>query len=372
MKINLDLNNFRTEQRVAMQLKGLFESYGYAPYKMSKFEEYELYSKNRDFIGDGSILTFTDTNGKLMALKPDVTLSIVKNSKSVSGIDKVYYNENVYRSSGKGESFKEIPQSGIECIGQIGQYEIFEVILLSIMSLELTGRPYRLEISHMGILSSLIDELNIPTEYINDLFTCIKRKNVSGIREIAQANGLFEISALEKAIEINGSVEFVLDRLRALNVPSINSAICELENIAKLLDELGYKDKYGIDLSVVNDMSYYRSLVFRGYIDCVPEGILFGGRYDDLVTKMGGHGGAIGFAVMLDKLQELSRNELPLSSDVLLFYNENSSLSEIIERSNQLRAMGLTVSALPYCEQKNEYGKVIYLNDNTEVTLEEE
>ena len=242
--MNIRESVLKYEEKAVFELRSLYRRYGFLPYKMSKFEEYELYSKNRDFIGDGSILTFTDTNGKLMALKPDVTLSIVKNSKSVSGIDKVYYNENVYRSSGKGESFKEIPQSGIECIGQIGQYEIFEVILLSFMSLELTGRPYRLEISHMGILSSLIDELNIPTEYINDLFTCIKRKNVSGIREIAQANGLFEISALEKAIEINGSVEFVLDRLRALNVPSINSAICELENIAKLLDELGYRDKY--------------------------------------------------------------------------------------------------------------------------------
>ena len=78
-------------------LRGLYASRGYAPYRMSKFEEYDLYAGNKDFLVSDNVITFTDTNGKLMALKPDVTLSIIKNTRDTDGTPRrIYYNENVY------------------------------------------------------------------------------------------------------------------------------------------------------------------------------------------------------------------------------------------------------------------------------------
>ena len=77
----MNVNAFGFQERIVYQLKSLFETYGYAQYKMNKFEEYDLYARNRDFLLSDSVLTFTDFGGKLMALKPDVTLSIVKNSQ---------------------------------------------------------------------------------------------------------------------------------------------------------------------------------------------------------------------------------------------------------------------------------------------------
>ena len=65
-------------ERVVFSLRSLYSSRGYSQYKMSKFEEYDLYAVNKDFLISDSVITFTDTNGKLMALKPDVTLSIIK------------------------------------------------------------------------------------------------------------------------------------------------------------------------------------------------------------------------------------------------------------------------------------------------------
>ena len=87
-------------QKNMLALVNLFARYGYAQYKMSKFEAYDLYSKNKGFLVNDSVITFTDTNGKLMALKPDVTLSIVKNAdKALKSVEKLYYNESVYRVS---------------------------------------------------------------------------------------------------------------------------------------------------------------------------------------------------------------------------------------------------------------------------------
>ena len=120
--MTIDERTPKSAEQAVFALRELYGRYGYTQYKMSKFEEYDLYVRNKDFlVGDG-VITFTDTDGKLMALKPDVTLSIVKNSKD-GVMQKVYYNENVYRISRSTHTFKEIMQTGLECIGDIDAYD---------------------------------------------------------------------------------------------------------------------------------------------------------------------------------------------------------------------------------------------------------
>ena len=88
--MNSDALIFKTEERVQINLRTLYSSYGYSQYKMSKFEEYDLYVKNKDFLVAGDMITFTDASGKLMALKPDVTMSIIKNSTEGETLRKVF------------------------------------------------------------------------------------------------------------------------------------------------------------------------------------------------------------------------------------------------------------------------------------------
>ena len=76
----------KNNERAIFTLREIYKHYGYLPFKMSKFEEYDLYVRNKDFLIGDSVITFNDTNGKLLALKPDVTLSIIKNSTDSIGI----------------------------------------------------------------------------------------------------------------------------------------------------------------------------------------------------------------------------------------------------------------------------------------------
>ena len=165
--------------------------HGYRQFKMSKFEEYDLYVRNKDFLISDSIITFTDTNGKLMALKPDVTLSIVKNSKaSEGGLEKVFYNENVYRVSRGGEAFREIMQVGAECIGEIDEYGLCEVLLLAAKSLETLSDSFVLDLSHMGILAAVLDGLGLTDAARAELLVCIGDKNLHTAREICRREGV--------------------------------------------------------------------------------------------------------------------------------------------------------------------------------------
>ena len=98
--------------------------------------------------------------GKLLALKPDVTLSIIKNGEDIPGYkQKVCYNENVYRVSGSTHHFKEILQTGLECIGDLDTYDICEVVTLAAASLDTVSHNFVLDVSHMGILSAILEDI---------------------------------------------------------------------------------------------------------------------------------------------------------------------------------------------------------------------
>ena len=71
--MNIDPRVLSDSEYVELRLRALYYSALYRPYRMSRFEPYDLYAQNRSFIAGDRILTFTDRGGKLMALRPDVT-----------------------------------------------------------------------------------------------------------------------------------------------------------------------------------------------------------------------------------------------------------------------------------------------------------
>ena len=103
----------------------LYKSFGYRKFKMSKFEPYDLYADYRDFLTSRELITFTDLDGTLLAMKPDITLSIIKNN---TGEEKVYYNENVYRA--RNHHYREIQQVGVECVGKVDFYCEAEILAM--------------------------------------------------------------------------------------------------------------------------------------------------------------------------------------------------------------------------------------------------
>ena len=83
--MELDLNMLRPQERLSLRLRLLYEEAGFRQYRMGRFEEYGLYQQNRRFLASDQVITFTDLDGRLLALKPDVTLSIAKNAQFEEG-----------------------------------------------------------------------------------------------------------------------------------------------------------------------------------------------------------------------------------------------------------------------------------------------
>ena len=158
--MQLDLSRFSPAERSTLQLRVLYEGAGYRKFRCSHFEEYSLYQQNERFLSDSQVITFTDLDGKLRAIKPDVTLSIAKNAQPAAGeCKKYYYTEQICRPSRESHTFSEISQMGLECIGAVGAAEQAEVVRLALESLASLEVPTVLEVSHMGFVTALLDTL---------------------------------------------------------------------------------------------------------------------------------------------------------------------------------------------------------------------
>ena len=323
------MNNLKNYEKAIFTLRDLYYSYGYLPYKMSKFEEYDLYLKNKEFLVSDRIITFTDTNGKLLALKPDVTLSILKNASGEK--QKVYYNENVYRISSGTKSFKEIMQTGIENIGKVGLYDVYESVLLACKSLESISSEFVLDLSHLGIINNLLK--NEDSAFVEKIIVALGEKNKKAIMLACEEFAKQDLqNLLLELANLYGDMCFVIQKLESLDLIKYAT---ELKELCNLLKDSEYYNKIKIDFSLVGDINYYNGVIFKGYINGIAESVLSGGRYDKLAQKLGKTCSAIGFAVYLDLLENFNYTFSEYDVDTLIVYGDSVSGEQVLSAVNE-------------------------------------
>ena len=306
--MKFDISCLQPKEQASFALRALYEAAGCRKYHMGRFEEYGLYQENRSFLSSEQVITFTDLDGRLLALKPDVTLSIAKTAQPAPGETlRYYYHENVYRPSAESHTFKEIGQMGLEMLGDVGEGQVRQAVSLAAQSLEQLGQPWVLEVSHMGYLFGLLDALDVPEASRAALLAKLKAKNLHELKAAASAAGMDEAGAdaLAGLMSLCGSCEDVLPRVEAAcRNERMEAAAAELKAITEELAGAGGSIR--LDMTLAGEMEYYNGLVFQGYLESLPRPVLKGGRYDLLMQKFTPGAGAIGFAVYLDELDRLS------------------------------------------------------------------
>ena len=364
----------RSDEQAVYKFRELYKKHGYSSYKVSRFEEYDLYARNKSFLVSENILTFTDTNGKLMALKPDVTLSIIKNiSADDVSTHKLYYNENVYRTSAESHGFKEIMQTGLECIGNIDTFAESEVIMLAMKSLGHISDDYIMDISHMGVVEGLLDAADIQGADRSEMLRFVESKNITAIKKLCEA--LEVKSNIKESISVLTEVYLPLvEALEILEKIQINEkmrkAYEQLKSISDIMAVYDLSKKIYFDFSVVNDCNYYDGVIFKGFINGIPDSVLSGGRYDRLLTRMGKQAQAIGFAVYLDRLERFGVEESEYDVDVLIIYDKDTDIKLMIDAVNSFNQSGKTVRTAPCADRSIRYRRLLKIGKGGIETLE--
>lgn len=339
-------DTLKKEERVALALRSIYENLGYRKYNMSRFEEYSFYMEYKNFLPCEQIISFTDLDGKLLALKPDVTLSIVKNAKALKGsFEKLYYVENVYKPAKNAHKFQENSQIGLEAMGPIDDYTTLEVIRLALKSLEAVEDDFVLDISHIGIVAGLL-EVNEPDDLKREkILECIASKNLDDLQRLCGDNeDMYQ--RLSKLVTIGGTLKEALPQIAAIVAnEQMQAAYNELQGLCKALDAGAYESKVKVDFSIISDVDYYSGIIFQGYVRRVPRMILSGGRYDKLLAKLGKGVGAIGFALSLNELAGYYPEDNAPDTDVVVLYDKDADPKALLDAIEDLTRQGLKVKA---------------------------
>ena len=335
--------NLSSAEKATYRLRGLYEQFGYKKYQVSRFEEYGLYLQFRSFLTGGRILSFTDLDGRLLALKPDVTLSIAKNARADRGAEKAYYIENVYRENIASGTIKEISQMGLEYFGGAGSYAQAEVLALAEETLAAVGPEHVLEVSHMGFVVGLFESLGLEGDAKAEVMDCLSAKSAHGVEAAAQRAGVGQVgvSVLSKLCGLSGTFDETLAKARGLCLNGkMTSALDELDETVRAVGE---SRSIRLDFTLQGDMEYYDGLMMAGYIDGVPKAVLSGGRYDGLMKKLGRDMSAAGFALYLDDLKRLPREREMYDLDALIIADEDADAPGLLAAVRSLAGQGLRV-----------------------------
>lgn len=364
MEISFDAVGW--EDRITLLLRTMYERYGYSRYRMDKFESYDMYMENKNFLKSTSVITFPDSTGKLMALKPDVTMSVVKNTNPEDYSKKVYYAENVFRMERDTHEYREVKQIGLEFIGDTGFYPEAETLVLAAKSLEAISSDFVLCISHMDIISSLLEEYGADDDKSKTILDAIRSKTPHRLNAEAGLSET-EIEIFRAITGLPGKAEQAISILNELPMgEKAAGCVSELERIVEILSGAGFGEQVKIDFSIINDTDYYSGAAFQGYINGVPKAVLSGGRYDNLMRRFGKDKRAIGFAVYLGELTRYFEKTREYDADVALVYG-GCDAARVLEETSRYAEAGLTVRAFYELPKGFSARQTVYLDKEGEI-----
>ena len=340
------IKNMSKKDLVLLNIRKMYDSYGYKKISLPSFEEYDLYNENKDFI-DRNVLTVMSPNGKLLALRPDITLSVAKKVSKDQSLkySKIYYQENTYNLT-KYVGYEEDEQLGIELIGKESTFLDFEIINLAVKSLDIINKKSMIVLSHAGFISSIFENFDLEYEIKEEILDCINRKNSHDIQKILKRNEHISENVkklIYKIPELLGNLENIEKELLKYEI-NVNTKkiLSELKQLNSLLMKFYKKSKIIFDFSVVKNLNYYNGIILQGYIEGFPNVILTGGRYDKLFEKFGVDTGAVGFAILTDGLKGYYKDTDKKDFEVLIAY-DNSDFEKLVEIVNDFQKKGLRV-----------------------------
>ena len=305
----------------------VYEELNYGEIMTPTIEYYDVFDFNSQPIPQEMMYKMTDGSGRLLVLRPDNTTPIARvvstKLKNKQDCLKIYYNQNVFRTSGGYSGKKsETIQSGIEIIGVNGIKTDIYYIETAIKILKSTGLNFKLEIGHANFYKSIIDCMHLTDEEKETVKLYIESKNTDEINNLDSDK--YEI--IRMIPQLFGGYE-VIEKARALAGDNKNAqdVLDYIYKLYTILDGAGQGEHIIIDLGIVHEIDYYTGIVISGYVEGIGENVLVGGRYDNLIANFGFDLPAVGFAVNINLLAKAFEN-----SEKENFESEKQNITEIV------------------------------------------
>lgn len=345
----------RAKKEIENTLWSVFASMGYNELELPTFEYYDVFSGNGGQISQEHMFKFFDENGRILALRPDMTTAVAR-IVATKNIDeklplRYCYTGNVFRvQKTEGARQREFTQSGIELIGVKTAMADAEVITAAIESVLAVGiEEFQMEIGQVAFFNGLVEQAGLDKDDIDKLCARIECKDTLGIKSLTDN---LDIPENIKKLMIDlpylfgGAEIFKKANVDGLNQKSKN-ALENLKQIYDLLTAYGYEKYISLDLGMLQNIDYYTGTIFKCFTYGVAFPICTGGRYDTLISRFGKNLGAVGVAFGINRLMSaLRQTGNNIDSNVpsaTLVYAEKGAEADAYEVAYTLRLQSCLV-----------------------------
>lgn len=335
-------------QHVEETIRKITYEYHMGEIRTPVFEATELFARG---VGDGTdivnkeMYTFEDKGGRSITLRPELTACVVRayienGLHSVTSPLKFWYIANMYRyeKMQKGR-YREFAQFGVEIFGTKSYLADIEAMMVSYELFRRLGIAEKLELSINSIGCA-----SCRGKYIEKLKDYV-RPHLEHMCENCKTR--FEKNPMRMIDCKESFCQSVIE-----NAPKITDHLCDecyqdFEQVKKMLDELHIP--YIVDKTIVRGLDYYNKTVFEYASKDLGLAVGGGGRYDTLVSTLGGpETPAVGFALGMDRIilvlkeNEMTKNMID-NPDIYVLVGTKEAYVNAFDLVRKLRDEGLSV-----------------------------
>ncbi len=341
-------------RRLIERIEQVVDTWGYLPVQTPVFDFFGVYEDLIPSREARSIYRLIDREGDVLMLRYDNTLFLAKQMGLMLSDDdlpvRVWYGDTILRhQEAEDISNDEFFQTGVELIGKRGRDADLEVLVLLDRVFSALGAPSR--VVHLGsrALLQTIAPGDAP-EAARAFRRAIALRRHDDVRALCRENGcppdrsrfLAELFAF---IGTRDELEQLIRRAEhsRLLTTAETGELRYIELLSKEYEELDLNAELRIDLSEVGSQPYHTGIVFNVYMEGIGAAIASGGRYDNLISHFGMDAPAVGFSILLRKVQEHLTTNISVQDARRQVQVGGESFRERLEQAERIRARGEVV-----------------------------
>ena len=258
---------------------------GFEPYDACVVESYELLARKAGEEVGEQIYHFLDKSDRHLALRAEMTPTLARmvaqRQKELSFPLKWTTIAQCFRYERMTKGRKrEHYQWNVDIIGEdsiLAEVEVIGAAVDALRRMGLSTGDFKVHVSSRRFLGELLAKSGIPAERHAQVFLALDKRGKMPDAEIAAMlkDGGLTDAETESTFRIMETKDF--------------SECPELVELFRLAGLAGFADALEFDISVIRGLSYYTGVVFECF-DAKGEfrAIFGGGRYDNLLTTIGG------------------------------------------------------------------------------------
>jgi ATP phosphoribosyltransferase regulatory subunit len=305
----------RLRRGVEDAVMAVFDGWSYEEITTPCVDYLALFERGMGYEQAQRAFRFTDTDGRMLALRPDVTSSVARSAATLFADRprplRFCYASEVFRQQQLSHALwrRESKQLGCELFGVEGLTAEIEMLcvateILTGMSL---GQDFRVTINSVEIFNGICDHLALDDPQREGMRQLLGRRDAAGLQKFLRGFTTTEIerASFARLTQLSGKGEILQEARRNITNPRSVAALDELAALWEVIQTLGLTNVCDIDLGNVSGLDYYTGLTCKIYVRGAGAQVGSGGRYDNLTANFGRPEPAVGFVLDLDSLTDV-------------------------------------------------------------------